>query len=107
MLNEVLAALNEETQVVRVRVEGHADDSGPENWNMVLSRRRATMVARWLVRQGIPRKRLDVYGCGELHLLTPDTSDAGRVQNRRVEFHVAEPPREEAPNLEGCQKLAY
>jgi outer membrane protein OmpA-like peptidoglycan-associated protein len=60
---------------------------------------------RWLVEHGIAADRLDGWGCGEVLPATENDTDAGRQTNRRVEFHIVEPPPEGgARNPEGCQR---
>lgn len=47
-----------------VRVEGHADRVGNQNYNLELSRRRAEAVRRSLIQYGVPRHLIDVVGYG-------------------------------------------
>ena len=47
-----------------VRIEGHADKVGNQNYNLELSRRRAETVRAALIEQGIPRHLIDVVGYG-------------------------------------------
>lgn len=73
-------------QDVRVRIEGHADSTGPEAYNMSLSLRRAESVRKYLVGKGIAITRLSVVGKGEGEPLVSNATRAGRAVNRRVEF---------------------
>ncbi|MFN0100126.1 MAG: OmpA family protein, partial [Gemmatimonadaceae bacterium] len=50
---------------VRIRIAGHADDRGSDEYNLALSQRRAAAAKRYLVDQGIPADRIDVAGFGE------------------------------------------
>ena len=69
---------------VKLRVEGHTDALGPEEYNLLLSQRRAVAVAQWLVdRQGIDPARLVVLGRGEEAPLVGNGFDP---RNRRVQF---------------------
>lgn len=74
-----------------VRVEGHTDDVGPEQFNRVLSELRAHVVALELARLGVDPKRLRPRGFGETHPLVPNDSDEHRARNRRVEVILARP----------------
>jgi outer membrane protein OmpA-like peptidoglycan-associated protein len=65
---------------------GHTDDTGPTALNADLSERRAKSVAQFLERQGIPRDSIYYQGAGETYPLADNNSEAGRAQNRRVEF---------------------
>jgi chemotaxis protein MotB len=75
-----------------VRVEGHTDDLPihtdrfPSNWE--LSATRATTVLRYFVARGVAPQRLEAVGYADQHPLAPNTTDAGRARNRRVEIVV-------------------
>lgn len=76
-----------------VRVEGHTDnlpihnERFPSNWE--LSTARATNVVRYLVeRHRLSPARLSAAGYGEYHPLVPNTSDANRQRNRRVDVVI-------------------
>lgn len=66
----------------RFAVEGHTDATGPDNYNLSLSRRRAATVVDYLVAHGIDTRRLAAQGYGETR---PRTSDPKAPANRRVE----------------------
>ena len=72
-----------------VVVEGHTDESGEADHNLLLSRRRAENVKDFLVQQhGIDPGPLNAVGFGETRPLVPGaTGNAGRV-NRRVVFSI-------------------
>ncbi len=92
ILETVRRVLAENPQLLRVRIEGHTDDRADDGHNMDLSRRRARSVVLWLVGHGIAPARLEAYGCGELHPIATNQSEEGRQTNRRVEFHIVDPP---------------
>ena len=76
-----------------VRVEGHTDDVPIHNMNFAsnweLSTARATEVVRFLAQQGgLSADRLSAAGFGEFRPRTPNTSDATRAQNRRVDLII-------------------
>ncbi len=73
---------------IRARIEGHADSTGPEDYNRGLSLRRAEAVRKYLVDHGISITRLSVVGKGESDPLVSNKTKAGRAVNRRVEFKV-------------------
>jgi len=103
LLEEVRATIAANAQLRVIRVEGHTDDRGRDAHNLDLSRRRAASVIRWFVEHGIAAERLEGQGCGELHPLVENTNRANRQTNRRVEFHLIDPPPSRgARNLEGC-----
>ena len=69
-----------------VRVVGHADSTGADEYNLALSLRRAESVRKHLSEQGISMTRMDVSGKGESEPLVSNATSAGRAVNRRVEF---------------------
>jgi OmpA-OmpF porin, OOP family len=70
----------------RVVATGHADKSGPENYNMALSLRRANAVKNALVSNGVPATAIAVVGRGESQPLVPTADGVREPQNRRVEI---------------------
>jgi len=70
----------------RITATGHTDTSGPENYNMALSLRRANAVKDALVRNGVPATAISVVGMGEKGLLVPTADGVREPQNRRVEI---------------------
>jgi outer membrane protein OmpA-like peptidoglycan-associated protein len=72
----------------RLRIEGHTDDSGTARVNRELSAARARTVRLTLQYRGIERSRLSSLGRGEARPLVPNTSEANRAANRRVEVTV-------------------
>jgi len=70
----------------RVRVEGHADERGDEDFNVELSERRANAVRNVLIGMGMPADRIEVAGLGESRLLDLGTTEEAHARNRRVEL---------------------
>jgi outer membrane protein OmpA-like peptidoglycan-associated protein len=73
---------------MKVQIEGHTDNRGREAHNGELSYRRARAVEKWLVSFGIDGKRLEAKGFGSSHPIDDNKTEAGRQNNRRVEFHI-------------------
>ncbi len=89
MLREAHSSLAHRTDIVRVRVEGHADSRGNEELNQRLSEERAQAVVDFLVGDlGMPRELFETVGYGSTRPLTSETTASDRVQNRRVEFSI-------------------
>lgn len=74
---------------VRVRIEGNADDSGSDEYNLALSQRRAGIVERYLTERGIDGSRLKIVAYGEEHPACTTTREEDcRSKNRRDEFVI-------------------
>ena len=85
-LDEIGKLLTSDPQA-RLHVVGHTDNQGVPDYNLDLSRRRAAAVVRALTSQyGIASTRLDSFGCGLYSPVVPNTDEAGRAKNRRVEL---------------------
>ncbi len=75
----------EETNVL---VEGHTDNTGADDYNMDLSRRRAYSVEDYLTENGIAKSRMEITAYGEMQPTATNDTEAGRQQNRRVEVAI-------------------
>ena len=58
--------------------------------NKTLSQQRAAAVKAWLVLHKVDAKRLDSEGFGPDRPIDDNATDAGRRNNRRVEFHIGD-----------------
>lgn len=82
-----LGKVLQDNPVLSVEVVGHTDDVGGADGNQRLSEARAAAVTDALGRQyGIAAARLKTRGMGQTVPLAPNTTEAGRAQNRRVEI---------------------
>jgi len=73
----------------RIIIEGHTDNTGKENSNMKLSSDRASAVLIYMANvEGVPLDRLSSVGYGSLRPLAPNTDEAGRKQNRRIDILI-------------------
>jgi OOP family OmpA-OmpF porin len=70
-----------------VTLAGYASSEGTAAHNMRLSKDRANSVKTYLVNSGVDAKRLKVKGFGETHPIADNSTEEGRIANRRVEFH--------------------
>lgn len=69
-----------------VELAGYASSEGTAAHNLRLSRDRANSVKTYLVNSGVDAKRLKVKAYGETHPIADNSTEAGRILNRRVEF---------------------
>ena len=88
LLDAKVAALQANPSI-RVRIEGNADDSGSDEYNMALSQRRGAVVHRYLTDRGVDASRLQVVSYGEEKpACTVSRDDDCRAKNRRDEFVI-------------------
>lgn len=86
-----------------IRVEGHTDDvpiNTPvfrSNWHLSVAR--AVNVAYYLVDQGLNPEKVSVAGYGEFHPLVPNSNEANRAKNRRVDIVIINEPESHPPVL--------
>src|SRR6266850_655984 len=69
-------------------IEGHTDNTGPEDFNLKLSQQRADAVKDVLVSRGVGADRITTKGYGPKYPVVANDTAAGRQQNRRVEVVV-------------------
>lgn len=71
-----------------IKVIGHTDSRGTEQYNMGLSEKRAAAVKAYAVSQGVPASRLITVGKGFAEPIGDNATEAGRAENRRVEIVI-------------------
>ncbi len=71
-----------------LQLDGHASAEGTDAYNMQLSLDRANAVKTYLVNSGVDAKRVSTQGYGETRPIASNTTEEGRVANRRVEFRT-------------------
>lgn len=69
-----------------LRVAGHADERGSDEYNLALGARRAAVVRAYLVNHGVAQNRIDVVSYGEERPLVQGDDERAWAQNRRDEF---------------------
>lgn len=72
----------------KIEVTGYADTSGPADYNLRLSRKRADAVKAALVKEGIGAKNITTVGKGETELLVPTPDGVREPQNRRARIVI-------------------
>lgn len=88
-LDELIVYL-ENNRNFKLNITGHTDNIGTQLNNLSLSEKRATSVANYLISNGIHISRINTQGKGETLPITTNETQAGRKQNRRVEFEIKE-----------------
>ena len=76
--------------ISRIRVAGHTDSIGTEEFNLKLSYERAQIVVDYLTYNGINMSSIEYKWYGESLPIADNNSEVGRNLNRRVEFHILE-----------------
>jgi outer membrane protein OmpA-like peptidoglycan-associated protein len=74
----------------RVEITGHTDDTGPADFNYLLSQARANAVADYLKGKGVSITQLSVKGYGAKKPFS--SSPAVKANNRRVEITILNQP---------------
>ncbi|MGO1242768.1 MAG: OmpA family protein [Sphingobacterium sp.] len=83
-----LTKLMKEDKSKNVRVDGHTDATGEENYNLWLSEKRANSVKTFLEDAGISEARIATRGLGQTKPVATNKTSEGRQQNRRVEVVI-------------------
>ena len=88
LLDQKVDALQRNASV-QIRIEGNADDSGSDEYNMALSQRRAATVGRYFTERGIDASRIRIVSYGEERpACTTSRDEDCRGKNRRDEFVI-------------------
>jgi OOP family OmpA-OmpF porin len=69
-----------------LKLAGHTDSQGSDDFNMRLSKDRAESIKAYLVSKGANASRIEATGYGETQPIATNKTAAGRQKNRRVEF---------------------
>lgn len=73
---------------LRLRIAGHTDERGSDEYNLALGQRRAASVKRYLTDQGIDGGRMDIISYGEERPTVTESSEEAWRMNRRAEFEI-------------------
>ena len=94
ILDEI-AAIMKKYEGYSLKIEGHTDNVGKDEANMLLSTQRAKACLEYLKNKGVTEQRMSAQGFGKTKPLGENKTAAGKARNRRVEFHMY------LPQLEG------
>ena len=73
---------------LRLRVAGHTDERGSDEYNLALGQRRAAAVKRYLTDQGIDGARIEIVSFGEERPAVAGSTEEAWRMNRRAEFEI-------------------
>jgi outer membrane protein OmpA-like peptidoglycan-associated protein/WD40 repeat protein len=85
-----LVALMQNNQKLIIEVQGHTDDIGTPDENLLLSIQRAATVKEYMIFQGVSLNRIQIKSYGELLPIASNSSPEGRKANRRVEVRFVQ-----------------
>lgn len=85
---DYLIQLLKKNKGMRIEIRGHTDNVGTEEYNLVLSEKRARSVYNFLIKSGIDSQRLRYKGFGATVPVATNTTPNGRSLNRRTEMVV-------------------
>jgi len=85
---ESLAKVLNKYPDTNILVEGDTDNTGTEDYNVLLSERRAQSVSNYLMSLDVTGSRVSQVGLGETNPISSNATDYGRQQNRRVEVAI-------------------
>ena len=73
---------------INLYIEGYSSSDGSDNYNLMLSKKRAESVKSYLVKIGVDENRLEIVGYGESNPIGDNDNPMGRSMNRRVQFKL-------------------
>src|SRR3989475_4033864 len=73
---------------LRIRISGHCDERGSDEYNLALGNRRATAAKQYLVSHGIDAGRIETISYGEERPLAQGHDEGAWAQNRRDEVEI-------------------
>jgi peptidoglycan-associated lipoprotein len=73
---------------LRIRISGHCDERGSDEYNLALGNRRATAAKQYLVSHGIDAGRIETASYGEERPLDPGHNEEAWAKNRRDETEI-------------------
>jgi peptidoglycan-associated lipoprotein len=86
-LDAKLAVLNANPQL-RIRISGHCDERGSDEYNLVLGRKRAEAAKRYLTDRGIDPSRIETMTFGRERPAVLGSGEEAWAKNRRDEFEI-------------------
>ena len=73
---------------VRIRITGHTDERGADEYNLALGQRRAAGVKRYFTARGVGEDRIETVSFGRERPLTAGHDEDSWAKNRRGEFEI-------------------
>jgi peptidoglycan-associated lipoprotein len=73
---------------LKIRIAGHTDDRGSDEYNLALGQRRAAAVQRYLVSRGVDASRFEMVSFGKERPAAQGEDESAWSKNRRAEFEI-------------------
>ena len=89
ILNRLVAIFKEHPDI-NFEIQGHTDKRGKEDYNVKLSQQRADAVKQYLIKEGLDENRFTTRGYGSSMPIADNSTNEGRLKNRRVVFQIIE-----------------
>ena len=81
-------AILQANAALRIRISGHCDERGSDEYNLALGNRRATAAKQYLLSYGIDASRIETVSYGEERPIAQGHDEESWAQNRRDEFEI-------------------
>jgi hypothetical protein len=87
ILNQLVDTLNANPKM-SIEIAAHTDSDGADDYNQLLSQKRASSVKNFLIAKGVDEMRMTAKGYGEKQPLEDNSTEKGKAANRRLEVRV-------------------
>jgi adhesin transport system outer membrane protein len=88
-LDVLIQQIKNTPKVVQIKIDGHTDNTGTDMINIPLSKARAESVKNYFILNGVDQITYQTEGYGATRAVGDNTTEAGRLANRRVEITVS------------------
>lgn len=88
-LDALIQQIKNTPKVMQIKIEGHTDNTGTDMINIPLSKARAESVKNYFILNGIDQIHYETEGYGATRAVGDNSTDSGRLANRRVEVTVS------------------
>lgn len=85
---EAKVAIIQRERSMRIRITGHADERGSDEYNIALGMRRAAEVKRFMADRGVDASRVEIATRGEEEPADPGHDETAWSKNRRADFII-------------------
>lgn len=86
---DVIVDVLKDDPLLNIDIEGHTDNQGKGELNLVLSQERADVCKAYFMKKGIEERRITSVGFGDMKPIADNSTEEGRAQNRRTEFKLS------------------